>query len=102
MSGATFTERLPGRIGDFTRGQIGLIVSAIVLLLIMPAMLTEFRLDLLAKFACFAIIAVGIDLAWGYGGMLVLGQGLFFGLGGYAMAMYMKMKTLAPASCLTS
>ena len=63
---------------------------------IAPAMLTEFRLDLLAKFACFAIIAVGIDLAWGYGGMLVLGQGVFFGLGGYAMAMYMKLQDAGP------
>jgi urea transport system permease protein len=99
MSTATFTDKLPtGRLADFTRGQIGLIVSALVLLFLMPAMLTEFRLDLLAKFACFAIIAVGIDLAWGYGGMLVLGQGLFFGLGGYAMAMYMKLQDAGPGA----
>jgi urea transport system permease protein len=75
----------------FGRGQIGLVVSAIVLLLIAPALLTEFRIDLLAKYACFAIIAIGIDLAWGYGGMLVLGQGVFFGIGGYVMGMYMKI-----------
>ncbi len=40
---------------------------------------------------CFAIIAIGVDIAWGYGGMLVLGQGVFFGLGGYAMAMHLKL-----------
>ena len=40
----------------------------------------------------FAIIAIGLDLLWGYGGMLSLGQGVFFGLGGYAMAMYLKLE----------
>ena len=61
------------------------------LLLVAPAVLSDFRLSLLAKFLCFAIIALGIGLAWGQGGMLVLGQGLFFGLGGYAMGMHMKL-----------
>ena len=61
------------------------------LLLLAPAVLSDFRLSLLAKFLCFAIIAIGIGLAWGQGGMLVLGQGLFFGLGGYAMGMHMKL-----------
>jgi urea transport system permease protein len=75
----------------FAKGQVGLIVSAIVLLLIAPSLLSEFRVDLLAKYACFAMIAIGVDLAWGYGGMLVLGQGVFFGIGGYVMGMYMKI-----------
>ncbi|MDQ8044773.1 MAG: urea ABC transporter permease subunit UrtC, partial [Patulibacter sp.] len=61
-----------------------------------PYFLTEFRLDLLAKFVCFAIVAIGVDVAWGYGGMLVLGQGVFFGLGGYAMAMHMKLADAGP------
>jgi urea transport system permease protein len=61
------------------------------LLLVAPAVLSDFRLSLLAKFLCFAIVALGIGLAWGQGGMLVLGQGLFFGLGGYCMGMYMKL-----------
>jgi urea transport system permease protein len=64
---------------------------AVALLLAAPAVLSDFRLSLLAKFLCFAIIAIGIGLAWGQGGMLVLGQGLFFGLGGYCMGMYMKL-----------
>jgi urea transport system permease protein len=45
-----------------------------------------------AEWLCFAMIAVGVDLAWGYGGMLVLGQGLFFGLGAYAMGMYLSLE----------
>lgn len=64
---------------------------AVALLLLAPAVLSDFRLSLLAKFLCFAIIAIGIGLAWGQGGMLVLGQGLFFGLGGYCMGMHMKI-----------
>ena len=87
----TFWDKLPGSSGQFARGQIGLIVSGLVLLILAPAFLSEFRLDLLAKYLCFAMIAIGIDLAWGYGGMLVLGQGVFFGLGGYAMGMHMKL-----------
>ena len=43
------------------------------------------------------IVAVGIALAWGQGGMLTLGQGVFFGLGGYAMAMYLKLREAGSA-----
>jgi len=72
---------------------------AAALLLVAPAVLSDFRLSLLAKFLCFAIVALGIGLAWGQGGMLVLGQGLFFGLGGYCMGMHMKLAE-APAGQL--
>lgn len=67
------------------------VLAAAALLVVAPAVLSDFRLSLLAKYLCFAIIAIGIGLAWGQGGMLVLGQGLFFGLGGYAMGMHMKL-----------
>ena len=66
-------------------------VAAFVLLVILPAMLSEFRLNLMGKLMTFAIIAIGLDLLWGYGGMLSLGQGVFFGLGAYSMAMYLKL-----------
>ncbi|WP_437619127.1 urea ABC transporter permease subunit UrtC [Sorangium sp. So ce1151] len=62
-------------------------------LLAAPLVLSDFRLNLLGKFLTYAIVALGLDLIWGYGGMLSLGQGLFFGLGGYAMAMYLKLET---------
>jgi urea transport system permease protein len=68
------------------------------LLLLAPAVLSDFRLSLLAKFLCFAIVALGIGLAWGQGGMLVLGQGLFFGLGGYCMGMHMKIVDAGPGN----
>lgn len=56
-----------------------------------PLMLSDFRLNLLAKFLAYAIVALGLDLIWGYTGILSLGHGVFFGLGGYAMAMYLKL-----------
>ncbi|MGK4003254.1 urea ABC transporter permease subunit UrtC [Sorangium sp. So ce1036] len=62
-------------------------------LLAAPLVLSDFRLNLLGKFLTYAIVALGLDLIWGYGGMLSLGQGLFFSLGGYAMAMYLKLET---------
>jgi len=49
-----------------------------------------------AEYFCYAAIAVGIDIAWGYGGMLVLGQGLFFGLGAYAMGMHLSLEQVEP------
>ncbi|MBO0676602.1 urea ABC transporter permease subunit UrtC [Mycolicibacterium sp. S2-37] len=73
------------------RTWIGFGVAALVLFAAAPAVLSDFRLGLLAKFLCFAIVAVGIGLAWGRGGMLVLGQGVFFGLGGYMMGMHLKI-----------
>ncbi|MGV9798655.1 urea ABC transporter permease subunit UrtC [Mycobacterium sp. NPDC003449] len=66
-------------------------VAAVLLFGVAPAVLSDFRLSLLGKFLCFAIVAVGIGLAWGRGGMLVLGQGVFFGLGGYMMGMHLKI-----------
>ncbi|MFY1694438.1 MULTISPECIES: urea ABC transporter permease subunit UrtC [unclassified Solwaraspora] len=67
------------------------VTVGVVLLVVAPLALSPFRLDLLAKYLCYAIVAVGIYLAWGRGGMLTLGQGVFFGLGGYAMGMYLKL-----------
>lgn len=72
------------------RETIALIV-ALALLLAAPAVLSDFRLNLLGKFLAFAVCALGIDLVWGYTGMLSLGHGVFFGLGGYCMAMYLKL-----------
>ena len=75
---------------------VGFAAGAILLFAVAPLVLGDFRLDLLAKYLCFAIVAVGIGLAWGRGGMLTLGQGVFFGLGGYAMAMHLKLADAGP------
>lgn len=82
------------------RGTLGFWVSfasAMLLLTVAaPHFLGDFGLGLLGKFLTYAIIAVGLDLIWGYGGMLSLGQGLFFGVGGYAFAMYLKLEASGP------
>ncbi|MFD4353938.1 urea ABC transporter permease subunit UrtC [Nocardia sp. NPDC058518] len=74
---------------------VGFAVAAILLFAVAPAVLSDFRLNLLAKFLCFAIVAAGIGLAWGRGGMLTLGQGVFFGIGAYIMAMHMQLADAA-------
>src|SRR5512136_1939253 len=48
-----------------------------------------YLVPLLGKYLCFAILALAIDLIWGYCGILSLGHGAFFALGGYAMGMYL-------------
>ncbi|MEP7284609.1 MAG: urea ABC transporter permease subunit UrtC, partial [Chloroflexota bacterium] len=65
---------------------------ALVLLVIAPRTLSGFDLNLLGKFLAFAIAALGLDLLWGYTGMLSLGQGLFFGLGAYCFALYVQLE----------
>jgi len=67
-------------------------IWAVVLLVVVPRMLSAFDLNLLGKFLAYAIVALGLDLLWGYTGMLSLGQGLFFGLGAYCFAMYVQLE----------
>ncbi len=71
------------------------VAIALVLIFIMPAVLSSFRLNLLGRFLALAIVALGIDLIWGYTGLLSLGHGIFFGLGGYAIGMHMKLQVPA-------
>ena len=75
---------------------LAIAVFAVVLLLVAPAVLSDFRLNNLGKYCAWAIVAVGIGLAWGRGGMLVMGQGVFFALGAYAMAMHLTLETAGP------
>jgi len=77
---------------------VGIALLAVLLLVVAPAVLSSFRLDNLGKYCCYAIAAVGIGLAWGRGGMLVLGQGLFFGLGAYSMGMHLKLEAAGPGA----
>lgn len=73
---------------------IAVIAIALILILVMPMLLTGFRLNLLGRFLALGIVALGIDLIWGFTGLLSLGHGIFFGLGGYAFAMYLELNTL--------
>ncbi|QPN60594.1 urea ABC transporter permease subunit UrtC [Synechococcus sp. CBW1002] len=64
--------------------------------LILPSVLPPFRLNLLGRFLSLGIVALGIDLIWGFTGMLSLGQGIFFALGGYALGMHLQLTSLQP------
>lgn len=75
---------------------IGFVVLAAVIFLILPALLDNFRLNLFGKYLTYAFVAVGLVLCWGAGGILSLGQGVFFGLGGYCMAMFLKLEASTP------
>ena len=71
---------------------IGILVLAVLLVVILPLCLDVFRLNLVAKYLTYAFVALGLVICWGYGGILSLGQGVFFGLGGYCMAMFLKLE----------
>ncbi|MCA9839918.1 MAG: urea ABC transporter permease subunit UrtC [Trueperaceae bacterium] len=60
-------------------------------LFLAPSYLSAFKLSLLGRFLALGILGIGISLIWGYTGILSLGQGLFFALGGYAVAMHMVL-----------
>jgi len=63
-----------------------------VLVVGLPLVLSDFRLSLLGRFLALAIVALGIDLIWGFTGLLSLGHGIFFALGGYALAMHLNLQ----------
>lgn len=73
--------------------ELGIVAAiALVLITVVPLLLTGFRLKLLGRFLSLAVCALGIDLIWGYTGLLSLGHGIFFALGGYAIAMYFSLQ----------
>ena len=75
-----------------------LLVLAVLLAVVLPMSLDIFRLNLVGKYLTYAFVAVGLVMVWGYGGVLSLGQGVFFGLGGYAMAMFLKLEASDPVT----
>jgi urea transport system permease protein len=76
----------------------GIVVLALVIFVVLPGTVDIFRLNLIGKYLTYAFVAVGLVMLWGYGGILSLGQGVFFGLGGYCMAMFLKLEASDPES----
>src|SRR3979490_3398194 len=72
------------------------LLLAVLLLAVLAMSLEIFRLNLVGKYLTYAFVAIGLVMVWGYGGVLSLGQGVFFGLGGYAMAMFLKLEASDP------
>ena len=94
----TGTGALPRLWSPRAWGLLG--VAAVVLLVVVPFCnlavpagsvfhLSDYTVTLVGKIMCYAIVALAMDLIWGYAGILSLGHGLFFALGGYAMGMYL-------------
>ena len=86
-----------------SRETVSLYLVGLVLLVVLPVLnvlpaddswlhLSDFRLNQFGKFLAFAILALGLDLIWGYCGVLSMGQGVFFGLGAYCMGMYLALQ----------
>jgi urea transport system permease protein len=75
---------------------IGILIFALLVLVILPLGLEPFRLNMVGKYLTYGFVALGLVLCWGDAGILSLGQGIFFGLGGYCMAMYLKLQASTP------
>ena len=93
MISATLRSRI-GPVGAVFLCLLGLAAIAVpVLHLALPATspfhVPTYLMVLLGKYLCYALLALAIDLVWGYCGILSLGHGAFFALGGYAMGMYL-------------
>ena len=82
------------------RGWTALGVFAAILFMVFPLLslavpadspfhLSQYWVTLIGKIMCYAVVAIAMDLAWGYTGILSLGHGLFFALGGYGLGMYL-------------
>ncbi len=81
-------------INKYNAGSV--LLLAVVLAVLFPLMFDIFRLNLVGKYLSYAFVALGLVMLWGYGGVLSLGQGVFFGLGGYGMAMFLKLEASDP------
>jgi len=85
-----------------TRERWAFLAAAVLLVVVLPALnalpqdapfrVSNFTLNLFGKYLTYAILALGIDLIWGYTGVLSLGHGVFFGLGAYAMGMHLMLE----------
>ena len=71
---------------------------AVLILVVFPLALDPFRLNLVGKYLTYGFVALGLVLCWGDAGILSLGQGIFFGLGGYCMAMFLKLEASSAAN----
>ncbi|TCV85420.1 urea ABC transporter permease subunit UrtC [Sulfurirhabdus autotrophica] len=82
------------------KGWLALIVFGLAVLVVVPFLnlglpashsmhISDYTVSLMGKIMCYAVVALAMDLIWGYAGILSLGHGLFFAMGGYAMGMYL-------------
>ncbi len=98
MPGETLVDRMEKKVGG-----VVLVLAALWFIVAMPSLnafgtpgsffhVSDFTLNLFGKFLAYAILALGLDLIWGYTGILSMGHGVFFGLGAYCMGMYLTLE----------
>lgn len=94
----TSNSRLAWLMNDVAGKRLMAVILAVIIVLPMLNLLvpessvfhvSSYTIGLLGKYLCYALLALAVDLIWGYCGILSLGHGAFFALGGYAMGMYM-------------
>jgi len=95
---SSFGTLLYQRLFKNKEGLIGFIIVAVLLLLVFPLLLSAFRLNMVGKYLCYGYVGLGLVMCWGHAGILSLGQGMFFGIGGYCMAMFLKLEASDPES----
>lgn len=82
---------------SFSKIELGIVgFFALLLIVLLPALsaagvISNFTLNLWGKYLCYAILAISVDILWGYTGLLSLGQALFFALGGYMLGMHLML-----------
>lgn len=86
------------RVFKNKEGLVGFLILAVILFVILPLSLDTFRLNMTGKYLSYAFAAMGLVMCWGRSGILSLGQGMFFGIGGYCMAMFLKLEASDPES----
>jgi len=96
------TARKPSLLAEKVTSKDGqtkaMLILAVLLLVVCPLVMGPFRLNLLGKYLTYAFVALGLVVCWGQAGILSLGQGVFFGVGGYCMAMFLKLEASDPVS----
>jgi urea transport system permease protein len=97
-SESSFSKLLYDRFFKNKEGVIAFAILAVILLIVLPMGLSTFRLNMTGKYLCYAFVALGLVMCWGHAGILSLGQGMFFGAGGYCMAMFLKLEASDPES----
>lgn len=92
------TRLVHGLLGSARARENSQYLLLAVVILAAPLLLDTFRMNLVGKYLTYAFVALGLVTCWGHGGILSLGQGVFFGLGGYCMAMFLKLEASDPES----
>jgi urea transport system permease protein len=75
---------------------LAILILTLVVMVVLPLSLDAFRLNLAGKYLTYGFVVIGLVICWGDAGILSLGQGIFFGLGGYCMAMFLKLEASSP------